>query len=200
MAVESTLGRRLPTYASGGRSTGWWGIVLLVMIEIMVFSSLIVSYFYLYSSAPEWPLGEIEPPKLLLPSINALILFGSAFVAWLGDRAIARDNLNGLKLWRAIASVMLVVFLILKYVEYSGLNYRWDTNAYSSIVWTITGFHSAHVLVVLLKTLATQVLAWKGFWSAERRSAVQGTTLYWIFVALVWVPLFSTLYLFPHLI
>lgn len=202
MTPEAMLDQRrgLPTYTTGGRSTGWWAILLLIMIETVVFSSLIASYFYLYSSAPVWPLDGIDPPKLLLPSIYTVVLFASAFLAWLGDRAIARDDLTGLKRWRAIATVFLLVFLSLKAYEYLTLDYQWDDNAYTSMVWMIAGFHSAHVVTVLIKTCATQVLAWKGFWSARRRSAVQSTTLYWIFVAALWAPLFATSYLFPHLI
>ncbi|MDP9369227.1 MAG: heme-copper oxidase subunit III [Chloroflexota bacterium] len=188
----------LPAHVTGSRSTGWWAIVILIMIESTVFASLIASYFYLFSGSTVWPPDGTDAPKLLLPSINAVILWTSVIPAYLGDRAIARGDNRGLRWWRLAGSIMLVVFLVLKYVEYSGLDYRWDTNAYGSIVWTITGFHTAHVLVVLLKTVATQVLAWKGFWNERRRSAVQGTTLYWFFVAGAWVPLFTTLYLFPN--
>jgi cytochrome c oxidase subunit III len=190
----------LPSSTAGSRSIGWWGILMLVFIEIAVFSSLIVTYFYFYSGAPVWPIGGISPPSLPLPTINALILFTSVIPIIMAEKAIQRGDVKGLKIGYAIASVMALVFLVLKFVEYSGYDYFWDTNAYGSIVWTITGFHSAHVLIVLLKAIVIQILAWKGFFYERRYAAVQGNTLYWCFVAAVWVPLFATLYIFPNVI
>jgi cytochrome c oxidase subunit III len=55
-------------------------------------------------------------------------------------------------------------------------------------------------LIVLLKAIVIQILAWKGFFYERRYAAVQGNTLYWCFVAAVWVPLFATLYIFPNVI
>lgn len=200
MTTGATPMPGLPTRVSGARSPGWWAIVIVIMIESTVFAALIASYFYLFSfaSTPVWPPDGIKPPDLLLPSINAVILWTSIIPMYLGNRAIAGGDNRALAIWQLIGAAMLVVFLVLKYIEYSGLDYRWDTNAYGSIVWTITGFHSAHVIVVLLKTFPMAVLSIRGFWTPRRRSAIQGSTLYWFFVAIVWVPLFATLYLFPN--
>jgi cytochrome c oxidase subunit III len=198
MAVNVTGMSGLPTNMTGSRSAGWWGIVIVILIESTVFAALIASYFYLYTYSPEWPQGGFDPPKLLLPSINAAILFASVIPMYIGDRAMARGDRRGLALWRLAATVFLVVFLALKVYEYSDVEYRWYSNAYGSIVWTVTGFHTAHIIVLILKTIVTQSLAWAGFWRADRRSAVQGTTLYWFFVAGIWVPLFIMLYLFPY--
>lgn len=195
-AMDNPLG--LPEMVSGSRGTGWWGILFIVVIESTVFAALIASYFYLYAGSTEWPQEGIDPPALLLPTINAFILFASVIPMYWGDHSIRRGDLHNLRVGRAIGAVLLVLFLVLKWIEYSSLSYDWGTNAYGSIVWTITGFHVTHVIIVLLKTLATQVLAWKGFWNEHRHLTVQTTTLYWFFVAGVWVPLFATLYLFPN--
>ncbi len=188
----------LPRYVSGSRSIGWWGIFLLIVIESVVIGSLIFSYFYLKASSASWPQGGISPPDLLLPSVNALILFASAAPIWWSERSARRGERNGIVLGLAVGIALALAFLVLKVVEYSDQSYTWRTNAYGSIVWTITGFHSAHVIIVLLKTFPMAVLSLRGFWTPRRRSAIQGSTLYWFFVAIVWVPLFATLYLFPN--
>ena len=188
----------LQTYATGSASTGWWAIVILVLIESTVFAGLISSYFYLFSNATVWPPAGIEPPELLIPIIYTAILLASVIPAWVGDRALGNGDIQGYKLWHVVGTAMLIVFLGIKFYEYSHLDYTWEDGAYGSIIWTIAGFHSAHVIVVLLKTIVTQVLAWKGFFTVRRRSAVQGTTLYWAFVAAAWIPLFATVYLFPN--
>lgn len=188
----------LTTYATGPGSHGWWAIMLLIMIESTVFAGLIASYFYFFSNATVWPPDGIKPPDLLIPTIYSIILWASVIPAYVADRSLANGNLGGLKLWRAVATAMLIVFLIMKGYEYSHLDYLWDDTVYGSMVWMIAGFHSSHVVVVLLKTLSTQTLAWKGFFNAKRRSAVQATTLYWLFVVAAWIPLYATVYLFPN--
>ncbi|MDQ4075804.1 MAG: cytochrome c oxidase subunit 3 [Chloroflexota bacterium] len=189
---------KLPSYATGSASHGWWAIVLLIMIEATVFAGLIASYFYLFANATVWPPDGIDQPKLLIPTIYTVVLGASIIPAWIADRSLREGDINGLRLWRAIGTVMLLVFLGLKAYEYLDLDYTWREHAYSSIVWTIAGFHSAHVLIVLIKTLSTQTLAWKGFFNQRRRSAVQGTTLYWLFVVIVWLVLYPIIYLFPN--
>ena len=177
-----------------------YGMLGLILIETVVFASLIVSYFYLRAGAPEWPPDNLSPPELLLPTINALILFGSSIPIYIADQGIRKGNQNRLKIGLAIGFFMGAIFLILKYIEYSGLGYDWNTGAYGSIVWTITGFHSAHVVALLLKTLVVGVLAFQGYFNGRRNAGVQANGFYWHFVVLVWVPLYFTLYISPRLI
>jgi cytochrome c oxidase subunit I+III len=177
----------------------WWGMVMLVLIESVVFASLISTYIYLRYNNFEWPLGPIDPPDLLLPTINATILLASSIPMAYADNSIKKGNQAGLKIGLVICFIMGVVFLVLKYVEYSDLNYNWASNAYGSIVWTITGFHSAHVASLLIKTVVVGVLAFQGYFNERRHAAVDANGLYWHFVVAVWVPLFLLLYIFPRL-
>lgn len=190
----------LPADPSDRRAPVWWGVVLMIVIETTVFAALIASYFYLKNSSPVWPQGGIEPPELLLPSINAAILLLSSLPVWWADSGIRKGDQRRLKLGLAAGFVMGVAFLVLKYIEYSAKDYTWSTNAYGSIVWTITGFHSAHVVVLLIKTLVVETLAFRGYFSERRNIGVQANGLYWHFVVLAWVPLFATLYLSPRLL
>jgi cytochrome c oxidase subunit III len=178
----------------------WWGMIMLVLIESVVFASLISTYFYLRYNSLTWPQGPIEPPDLLLPTINAFILFASSIPMAIADRAIKRGDVAKLKIGLVICFVMGTVFLVLKYIEYSGLNYDWASNAYGSIVWTITGFHSAHVASLLIKTAVVGVLAFQGYFNERRNAGVEANGLYWHFVVAVWVPLYLTLYIAPRLI
>lgn len=178
----------------------WYGMLFLILIESVVFASLVGTYFYLRSGAAVWPLDGIDPPALLLPSINALILFASSIPIYIADSGIRKGNQRRLKIGLVVSFLLGAAFLVLKYVEYSGLDYNWATNAYTSIVWTITGFHSMHVFALLLKTVVVGVLAFQGYFNAERNIGVQVNGIYWHFVVAAWVPLFATLYLSPYLL
>lgn len=173
---------------------------MLVVIESTVFASLVTSYFYLKSQAPEWPLSGHKPPDLLLPSINAVILWASIAPMWWAERGILQGDRRRLLIGLLISIALGIVFIVLKVVEYSDKPYIWSTDAYGSIVWTITGFHTAHLIAAVLKSGAIAVVAWQGHFTAQRHVAVQGNALYWYFVAGAWVPLFSTIYLSPYLL
>lgn len=184
----------------GSQPPIWGGMLLLLLIESVVFASLISSYLYLRSGAIEWPLGGIEKPDLLLPSINVLVLLASSIPIFIADQGIRKGNQTRLRFGLIAGAVLAIVFLTLKYIEYSSLDYDWTSNAYGSIVWTITGFHSAHVISLLLKTIVVVILAFKGYFTAERNIGVQVNGIYWHFVVVVWIPLFITLYLLPYLL
>ncbi len=186
----------------GSQPPYWWGLIFLIVIEAVVFASLIATYFYLRAGASEWPPGNVEPPELLLPTINTLILLASSIPVYWADTGIQKGDERRLKIGWVVAFVLGALFLIIKFYEYASLSYAhgWERSAYNSINWTIIGYHSAHVIALLLKTLVVGVLAFQGYFNEERNSAVQVNGLYWHFVVIVWLPLYATLYLAPHLL
>lgn len=197
VATEHTrlTGAELPLNVNDRRAPLWWGMVGLITIEAVLFAALIASYFYLRFYADQWPIGGIARPKLLLPSIGAMVLLASSAPMYWADASIKKGRVRNLMTGLALSFVMGSVFLVLKFVEYSGYDYNWTTNAYGSITWTIVGFHSAHVATVLLKVAVVFTAAARGYFSAERNLGVRINGLYWHFVVVVWIPLFFTLYL-----
>jgi cytochrome c oxidase subunit III len=190
--------RPLPNLVSGSRAPIWWGIVLLLAIESTVFGTLIASYFYLKMGEPNWPPAGIKDPDLLLPTINTLVLVASSIPMYLADSGVTKGKLGRLRWGLAGALVFAIVFLVLKVVEYSAVEYAWDDHAYGSIVWLIIGFHSAHVISLVLKTLVMLALAWRGYFNERRTLGITVNGLYWHFVVAVWVPLYAVLYWSPR--
>ena len=191
--------RHLPNLVSGSRAPVWWGIVLLLTIEATVFGTIIASYYYLRMGEPQWPPAGVPDPELLLTTLNTGVLLASSIPMYLADRAVTRGDLRTLRWGLAVAVALAITFLVLKVVEYSGVSYAWDDHAYGSIVWLTIGFHSTHVITLVLKTIVMLVLAWRGYFSRQRTLGVQVNGLYWHFVVAVWVPLYTVLYWSPRL-
>lgn len=188
----------LSPYTFGAQSTVFWGMLGMILIESVVFATLIASYFYLRAQAVAWPPPGTDPPALTLPTLNTLVLLLSSLVLHWGDTGIRQGNQQRLA-WGLFGAALLgTVFLVLKVVEYSSVEYRWDTHAYGSIVWLIIGFHSAHVLTLLLKTVVVDTLAFRRYFTKERRIGVTVNGIYWHFVVLVWLPLYAVIYLVPR--
>lgn len=199
MANQAVDFSTFPEGAPDRRASLWWGIVGLITVETVVFATLVVSFYYLSLGHYEWPPAGVEDPKLLLPTINALILLSSSISMRWADRGISKDNQKALRTGLTISILLAVVFLSIKAYEYSHVEYQWDSHAYGSIVWTITGFHSAHVIALILKTVVVATLAFKGRFHEGDRLAVTVNGIYWHFVVAVWIPLYTVLYVTPHL-
>jgi cytochrome c oxidase subunit III len=189
---------KLPVLLTGPRSPLWWAFILLITIEIAVFSTLISSYLYLRFTAPVWPPGGIEPPSLPLPLANSFVLFASSLAVYWADRGIKKGDVRRLKIGMGLGILLGVIFLILKVVEYADVDYYWDTHAYGSIIWAMILFHSMHVGAVVAKGCVMEYLAFQGYFTDKRHLGVDVNGVYWHFVALVWIPLFIVIYLVPR--
>ncbi|CAN5747468.1 hypothetical protein BH24GEM1_BH24GEM1_18300 [soil metagenome] len=199
MSTTVIPAQALPVLLTGPKAPLWWAFVLMLGIESVVFGGLITSYFYLKQASSNWPPAGLDHPELLLPTLNTLVLIASSAAMFYGDRSIKRGSQTGLKIGQTTALVLALVFLTVKYIEYSGLPYDWSTHAYGSMVWTMSGFHAAHVMTVVLKGLVVEALVWKGYFTPQRRLGVQVNGLYWHFVVVVWIPLYFTIYWSPRL-
>lgn len=203
-AVESPRvgAEALPEHAAGSSAYGWWGMVLLIGTEAMLFGTLIASYFYLrFNSAPVWPPDGIEKPTLELPLIMSVLLLSSSIPVHMADRGIRKGRQRALRFGLAAGFVLGAVFLFITVgIEWPEKlrEFTPTTNAYGSLFYALTGFHGSHVLVGLVISAWTQVRAWRGAFDHDRHLTVQNFAMYWHFVDVVWIFVLSTIYLSPH--
>jgi cytochrome c oxidase subunit I+III len=187
----------LPVGASGRRSVGWWGMAAVVITEGAFFAYLLFSYFYLASiSSNPWP---SDVPGFGLPLVNTLILLVSSGVVVWADRGARAGNTGRLTAGLAGAIALGVLFLVLQGVEYSREQASFTKDAYGSLFYTITSFHGAHVFVGLLMLTVVLVRALRGHFATGRAEAVSNVAMYWHFVDAVWLAVFTSLYITPHL-
>jgi cytochrome c oxidase subunit I+III len=194
--TETAFGE-LPVGASGRHSVGWWGMVAAIATEGSFFIYLLFSYFYLGSiSLNPWP---SQVPRFGLPLLNTIILLSSSVVVWWAERGIIAGKPTRLRVGLAITLGLGVIFLALQGVEYRREALSPTHDAYGSLFYTITGFHGAHVFVGLIMLAVVLVRATRDDFSAPRHEAVSNVAIYWHFVDAVWLAVFTSLYVTPHL-
>ncbi|HEX7746459.1 MAG TPA: heme-copper oxidase subunit III [Micromonosporaceae bacterium] len=203
-AVAAATGAEaLSTELPVGRSTGWWGMVMLVVADAALFACFLGSYFYLrFQFGAQWPPDGIEHPKLLKPLLmTALLLPSSLPMVW-AEHGIRRGQRWRLRCGLAATLVLGASFLTLQATEYAEKlkHFTMTTDVYGSLFYAITGFHGLHVLVGLIMVSWLLVAsAQAGSFGVHRHERVRNTAIYWHFVDAVWAAILFTIYLSPRL-
>jgi cytochrome c oxidase subunit 3 len=171
------------------------GVKLGIVSEVMLFGALFAAYFVVRAQAPDWPPGgTLERPELLLPGLNTLLLVSSSVTMQIAVRAVLGGALPRLRRYLALTLLLGGIFLGVQGYEFATNGFGLDDGIFGSTFYTLTGFHGAHVLVGLLLIAMVFNRARRGLVSAERNVSVEAVSYYWHFVDVVWLFLFSTLY------
>ena len=179
------------------RSTGFWGMMLLIVTEASLFAYLLFSYFYLGSMAQgPWP--PEGPPSLRLVLPNTILLLISSGTMYWAETGIKKGEGGRLRIGLLLTLALGILFLIIQGFEYSNKHITITSNAYGSLFFTITGFHGAHVAAGLIMIAVVAVRAFLGHFNSRRHEAVTNVSWYWHFVDVVWLSVFTSLYLIPH--
>jgi cytochrome c oxidase subunit 3 len=198
MAETIPLQQPLPVGSESKRSGGWWGIWTLIATEASLFAYLLFTYFYLSSQTEQhWPPEGL--PVLLVPGVNTLILLASSVCVWASECCIQRRQSYWALSAMALALILGVCFVAVQLNEWNKKTYDMTTNLYGSLYFTITGFHMLHVVAGLVVLAALLLWMALGYFDHRRYAAVTIGGLYWHFVDVVWLFVFTTLYLLPYL-
>jgi heme/copper-type cytochrome/quinol oxidase subunit 3 len=182
------------------------GMWVFLLSEVMFFSSLIGAYIILRFAHPEhWA----EPNAVLnvpLTGFNTFMLICSSVTMVKAFAAIEHGDQAGLRKWLIATIILGAAFVGIQVFEYIKLaghgfvpvaaSYAAEGGPlYGSTFYTMTGFHGAHVTIGVLALIFTAVKAFRGKYSAVDYGGVEIMGLYWHFVDLVWIILFTIVYL-----
>jgi cytochrome c oxidase subunit 3 len=196
-----------PHDTRGGISNPILGMLLFICSEVMFFSGLFAAYFSVRAASIHWPPTAAENiPEALAEHFNlhaepwfagglTVILVLSSVTCQLGVWAIRRDDRTGFIRAFGVTLILGIVFLLGQLYDYSTIGFGVSDTPFGSTFYTLTGFHGAHVFggAVMLSVILYRGLA--GQFSSRHYDAVEATSLYWHFVDVVWIALFSTLYI-----
>jgi heme/copper-type cytochrome/quinol oxidase subunit 3 len=196
---DPTVGARwkADTFAPEKNRTG---VVAFIISETAFFGVLILAYLY-YNATPQ-PGPGARDLHLLKTGAFSLCLFASSFTIWRSETSLSRGNHRAMQGWLAATILLGGIFLFGQGLEYrtlaaSGVGV--GSNLFATSFFTLTGFHGLHVCAGLIALLVVLGLALAGDFKRRPSPALRAAGLYWHFVDAVWLVVFSTAYLLPHL-
>jgi heme/copper-type cytochrome/quinol oxidase subunit 3 len=175
----------------------WWGTVGFMVIEGSMFVMTIIVYFYLRLKVEAWPPNQPDP-SLLWGTINLGVVLASCVPNALTKRAAERIDLRGVRIWLTVLVLFSVVNVVLRGVEYTALNCRWDDNAYGSIVWLLLSLHTIHIATDAVDSMVLLALMVAGPTPKKRFVDVSENSLYWYYIIAWWIPIYVTIYFAPR--
>jgi len=180
-----------------GIPTTKFAMWLFLASEVMFFAGLIGAYIVLRGGAPEWP---VVSNILNVPLVagNTFILIVSSVTMVRAFAAIEDGNQKGMRAMLLATAALGIVFLSIQAMEWSALineGTTVSTDLFGSVFFTLTGFHGLHVLGGVLALLYTIAKAFRGDFTQASYGGVELMGLYWHFVDVVWIFLFTIVYL-----
>jgi cytochrome c oxidase subunit 3 len=182
----------------GGMSSSLLGMVLFIASEVMFFGGLFGAYFTIRSAATKWPPPDTPHLSTLYAAVLTTILVSSSVTMQFGVWSIRRNDSRRLMRWLALSLLLGLCFLVGQGLEYSkliGEGMTLSSGVFGSTFFTLTGFHGAHVAGGAAFILIVLLRARSGQFTARHHDTVEMASYYWHFVDVVWIGLFSTIYL-----
>ena len=171
------------------------GMWLFLASEVMFFGGLISAFLHYKVNNPSPESGLLDVP---LVGVNTFILLTSSFTVVLGLSAIRQGDRRGLIGFLGATILLGAAFLGGQGYEFASLfahGVTLHSSLFGSSFFTLTGFHGLHVLIGIVWALSTLAGAVRGRYSADRYEGVEAFGLYWHFVDVVWIVLFTIIYL-----
>ena len=170
------------------------GVVVWLASELMFFGGLFAAWFVLRANnEPNWPPAGEELDVWRMAVFTAVLIASSFTIHRAVVCAEVGNKVASIR-WLSLTVVMGLAFLVNEALEWSSLGFGFDSSAFSTIFYLLTGFHGAHVLAGLI--LMT-VVAWVVFSPGSKSPQGEGmkvTSYYWHFVDVVWSVLFLVVY------
>ena len=176
---------------------GKFAMWLFLATEVMFFTGLIGSYIVLRMGTPYWP----DPESRLAVGITAANTFLLITSSWMMVRAlhaIGNGDKGGLVRWLGLTILGGATFVGVQVYEYAQLIQHGslpNVDIFWSTFYVMTGFHGTHVVVGVIWLICVWIGALRGSYTKDNFLRVELAGLYWHFVDLVWVLLFTIVYL-----
>jgi heme/copper-type cytochrome/quinol oxidase subunit 3 len=188
----------LPRGTVDSRELIWWAFAGIIAIEGTMFAITAATYLYLAVKSTDWPPLGTPLPGLLIPTLDFAALLLSIVPSVGMDRAAQRDDVKAMRLWTAWSLPVDALCVTLRFLLIRNLPFRWNSHAYGSIVWSIVGLHTFHLVASTLESILLAIIVFRERPTQKTRRDLRVDGFYWLFVTLSWVPFYVLLFLSPR--
>ncbi len=189
--------KRDPLGFTPGKLAMW----LFLASDAMGFMGLIGAYMVARISSHDWQIPGRDPDfGIGLTAFMTFLLIVSSVTMVTALAAIQKGNRKGLLLWLGLTILGGLTFVGLQAYEWTHLIHAGllpSKSNYAATFYTLTGFHGLHVSIGVVYLSCIWIRSKQGAYTAEKHSPVELVGLYWHFVDLVWIVLFTIIYLIP---
>ena len=185
-----------PANVSSRVEAQFLGMLLFIISEIMLFGAFFTAYFFIrvVGEADWFPVDGKELPKLIA-GVNTAVLISSSFTMHWALEGARRNNRRALKMGLLTTALLGFTFLTVQVNEYVHLGFAPHDNAQGTIFYGLTGLHGAHVFVGLTLLVFATTRAFRGHFTPKEHRGVEVPGIYWHFVDVMWIFVYSTVYL-----
>jgi cytochrome c oxidase subunit 3 len=171
------------------------GMLLFIISEVMVFGAFFTAYFFIRVVAgDQWFPVDGHKLPVAVAGVNTAILVSSSLTMHWAQTSIKNGNRFGLKAGILSTFLLGATFLFVQINEYAHIGFAPHDFAQASVFFGLTGLHGAHVAVGLTLLAMVTVRSWKGHFSPEEHRGVEVPGIYWHFVDIMWIVVYSTVY------
>jgi cytochrome c oxidase subunit III len=172
------------------------GMLLFIISEIMLFGAFFTAYFFIrvVGEADWFPFDGFELP-VGIAAVNTAILLSSSFTMHFALEGARNENRHALRAGILTTFLLGLTFLTIQVNEYVHLGFAPADHAQGTIFYCLTGLHGAHVFVGLTLLAFATIRSFRGHYTAKEHRGVEVPGIYWHFVDIMWIFVYSTLYL-----
>jgi heme/copper-type cytochrome/quinol oxidase subunit 3 len=176
---------------------------LFLASDCMFFGSLIATYMIYRGRAEDVGNGPYPHELIDIPytSVSAFVLLMSSLTMVLSLAALQKGDLRGSRVWLAGTALLGTIFLggqFFEFTEFYHEGLSLDRNIYGATFFTLTGFHGFHVFIGVLWLGSLLFVSLRGGLNQADSLDLEIAGLYWHFVDIVWIVIFTLVYLVPY--
>ena len=176
------------------------GFLLFMVSDLVLFSSFIFAYLYLRNTGQGWPPPGISRLDVAFAAVNSVVLFGSGATMHFALENWKYGNFIKFANWMVATIVLGIGFLGGQGYEYwtlyTKMHASWSgSGIFGASFFTLTGMHGFHVFVGVIYLTVLLLQATNGKYTQHKFFGLTAGTLYWHFVDVIWVLLFTIFYL-----
>lgn len=177
-------------------SRGRVGVISLICTEASLFTIFVVAYLFYIGKSLSGP----SPGQVLgIPIRSTICLLSSSVTIMLAERALRQGLTSRFNLWWFLTILLGAEFLRATAVEWYRLisadNLTIATNLFGTTFYSLVGLHTSHVIVGLLLLTLVFILSARGYVTQAQSERVEALSWYWHFVDIVWVVVFTVVYI-----